>query len=474
MDRKCNIKKKHKEYSKAENVVRTFFIEIYIFLFVPSISKGQETNFIQFNYLFIELKVNGPGETNLFYINEDNQNCRGLIPPDEIQINNGTLIQNPDKIQYLNNEENIVKLIWIGKRINTLHCFFYRCNKITYVDLSNFNSSFVNATSDLFNSCKSLISVNFDKFVTSNVLDMHWMFYNCELLISVDLSNFITNKVNSMDKMFFNCSSLTSLNLSNFDTSNLSWMGNMFNGCVNLAYLNLQNFREVKESITINNVFNNTPDNILICLNRESAPKLAELITTKNYENCTTIYCEDDWLKHQKKLIKITNICIENCNFNNNYEFEFNSNCYNSCDYGFFIDKENPEIKRCKYNLGMCLLCSNVKPTKNLCISYNDSYYPKENDPHNIYPYINCYKEPEGYYLDINKYKKCYHSCKLCIYGGNNITHNCKQCKDNFSFNLTYQKSLNAIKIVHIIIILMKMKIIIVLIVPYVLMNIIN
>ena len=91
--------------------------------------------------------------------------------------------------------------------------------------------------------------------------------------------------------MFFNCSSLTSLNLSNFDTSNLSWMGNMFNGCVNLAYLNLQNFREVKESITINNVFNNTPDNIVICLNRESAPKLVELITTKNYENCTTIYC---------------------------------------------------------------------------------------------------------------------------------------------------------------------------------------
>ena len=59
MDRKYNIKKK--EYSKAKTIVRTFFIEIYIFLFIPCISKEQITN-----YLFIELRVNGPGETNLF------------------------------------------------------------------------------------------------------------------------------------------------------------------------------------------------------------------------------------------------------------------------------------------------------------------------------------------------------------------------------------------------------------------------
>ena len=40
----------------------------------------------------------------------------------------------------------------------------------------------------------------------------------------------------------------------------------------------------------------------------------------------------------------------------------------------------------------------------------NDNFYKIENDPFNIGEYINCYKEPKGYYLDKNEllYKKCY------------------------------------------------------------------
>ena len=50
---------------------------------------------------------------------------------------------------------------------------------------------------------------------------------------------------------------------------------------------------------------------------------------------------------------------------------------------------------------------------KNLCSKCNINYYPKENDPLNIGEYINCYKNPDGYYLDMNDslYKKCYSSC---------------------------------------------------------------
>ena len=47
---------------------------------------------------------------------------------------------------------------------------------------------------------------------------------------------------------------------------------------------------------------------------------------------------------------------------------------------------------------------------------------------------VNCYKEPEGYFLDNNLYKKCYYTCKTCNIEGNNTNHNCLDCKENFLF----------------------------------------
>ena len=38
-----------------------------------------------------------------------------------------------------------------------------------------------------------------------------------------------------------------------------------------------------------------------------------------------------------------------------------------------------------------------------------------------------------GYYLDNNIYKKCYYTCKECQKPGNNITHNCTICIDNYT-----------------------------------------
>ena len=82
---------------------------------------------------------------------------------------------------------------------------FYGCQKLTSLDLSNFN--------------------------TANVMEMGNMFYNCSTLTSLDLSNFNTEKVESMMGMFFSCSALTSLDLSNFNTKKVRYMNSMFNAC---------------------------------------------------------------------------------------------------------------------------------------------------------------------------------------------------------------------------------------------------
>ena len=63
---------------------------------------------------------------------------------------------------------------------------------------------------------------------------------------------------------------------------------------------------------------------------------------------------------------------------------------------------------------------------KGLCTKCNVDYYPIEKDPENIGEYINCYKDPEGYYLDINAelYKRCHYTCKTCEMKGNYLFHN--------------------------------------------------
>ena len=64
---------------------------------------------------------------------------------------------------------------------------------------------------------------------------MSGMFYYCNKLSSLDLSNFNTEKVTNMSGMFFGCSALTTIYASdNFKTDKVTVSSNMFGGCTNL------------------------------------------------------------------------------------------------------------------------------------------------------------------------------------------------------------------------------------------------
>ena len=45
--------------------------------------------------------------------------------------------------------------------------------------------------------------------------------------------------------------------------------------------------------------------------------------------------------------------------------------------------------------------------------------------------------------MDNNTYKKCYYTCKECELGGDNITHNCTICNDNYPFSIRYNNYIN-------------------------------
>ena len=235
--------------------------------------------------------------------------------------------------------------------------------------------------------------------------------------------------------MFFKCSSLTSLDLSNFDTSKLTAINGMFESCINLEYININNFDD-SNSYNDASIFGNIPENIVICYNESIAKR--RIIPQIQKKICPVIDCSNNWISKQKKLININNTieCVESCSNTSQYKYEYNGKCYSTCPNGFLYDEYNNITNKCKCELEKCLTCPNVALNKSLCKICNTNYYPKENDPLNIGEFINCYYEPEGYYLEKNKYKKCYHTCRTCNSEGNNLIHNCIECNDNFSFHI--------------------------------------
>ena len=121
---------------------------------------------------------------------------------------------------------------------------FYNCNKLTSLNLSNFNTSNVTDMGSMFYSCNKLTTLDVSNFNTSKVTDMSYMFCNCVNLTTLNLSNFDINKVTNMGFMFSFCEKLTTLNLSNFNTSKVPNMFNMFNSCGSLTTVKVINCDE--------------------------------------------------------------------------------------------------------------------------------------------------------------------------------------------------------------------------------------
>ena len=85
---------------------------------------------------------------------------------------------------------------------------------------------------------------------------MDAMFLKCDSLTNLDVSKFDTSKVTSMQQMFYECSSLTSLDLRNFDTSNVTFMREMFGGCSKLTQITVSNKWVIGSSTIVTNMFN--------------------------------------------------------------------------------------------------------------------------------------------------------------------------------------------------------------------------
>ena len=189
---------------------------------------------------------------------------------------------------------------------------FCECNKLSYLNISNFITSSVTNLSSMFFECNSLKSLDLNNFDTSSVISMDNLFYGCTNLLSLEINNFNFSKVNSFYHMFYGCNSLKSLNFINFYLSNISNVAEIIEGCEStLTYCT---------------------DNKEIFLNNQ-------LFSFLN--NCTYM-C---FVNSQKKIIIEEIKCINgDCIKDDNYAVEFNNICYLSCSEETFNLSSNESL----------------------------------------------------------------------------------------------------------------------------------
>ena len=328
---KLNHKKKKAIKRSIKNKNNIIFFLIIINLF----SSNNQYRKLEINFSYITLKIKGKGNKKIFC--DKFSLFQSKYYPNKIYIN-GELQNIVNHSYYFNRTENYVELLW-NETIDNCRYMFYECFEIVEIDFSHFDTSQVNNMGYMFRDCYSLVSLNLSNFNTSKVTNMNYlfggcsslshidlsnfqtslvsnmgglffgcstitelnlsnfntinvtnmdsMFCGCSSLLSLNLSNFGTSKVSRMESIFCNCSSLTSLNLSNFNISLVKYMRCMFKGCIKLEYINLENFKENNDIRTSNNIFDQVPHNIVVCIkennnNKQIFPQLKEKRKKKN------------------------------------------------------------------------------------------------------------------------------------------------------------------------------------------------
>ena len=182
-----------------------------------------------------------------------------------------------------------------------------------------------------------------------------------------------------------------------------------------------------------------------------------------NYEKTLCIddipdgfYCNDDNQKTIDKCHDNCETCIEGPTEDNNNCLTCKENkcfdlgnCVDKCDNGYFLDTGNITKCKCTSNIA-CHYCSNESKKHNLCESCNndEGYYSKSDEEITNNIFINCYKDPEGYFLEGNnkEYRPCYSTCKKCLGNGNEENNNCAQCFFGYEFKSDFENDKNCYK----------------------------
>ena len=142
---------------------------------------------------------------------------------------------------------------WDMSNCENSQMMFYSDTALTSIgNTSNWNVSKITTTHSMFEGCSKLQSLNTSKWVFSNLTNADSMFSNCQVLTKLDTSNWGMGKVIYFGFLFNNCYALTRLNVSKWDTSNANNFNAMFNECVNLTNIDVSNWKTSNVTQAVN------------------------------------------------------------------------------------------------------------------------------------------------------------------------------------------------------------------------------
>ena len=363
----------------------------------------------------------------------------------------------------------------------SMSSMFYGCKNLTSLDLSHFNTSSSESFQSMFDGCTKLISLNLSSFETSKVVNMEYMFRGCLSLISLNLSNFDTSNVGRMSFMFKGCSKLRDLNISSFNVSKVIIMENMFEYCSSLTSLNLSSFNTVNNKY-MHSMFNGCSSLVSLDLSNFDTHLIADMGSV--FKDCSKLKFLNLSNFNTEKFSNLSYIfsgcselvSLDLSNFNDtNFKNERNlKNMFSNCDSLKYINLENSDLtkemvinvfKDLLYSYDEIIICgindliifnaskifinciindsnlvkykncyiknsNKINNIKNICDICGNIYYKKHHDINNNDSNINCYIKPnDSYFENIN----CYETCKSCDIEGNENSHNCVECNDNFT-----------------------------------------
>ena len=212
----------------------------------------------------------------------------------------------------------------------------------------------------------------------------------------------------------------------------------------------------IKNNNNIENCYQNCSHNIYFkdneyyCTNDDNCPYGYKLINSK--KRCID-ECENDKVYNYK--FKYNNVCYDKCPSNthnsseneylceddlicNDYYYSYDhKTCISTIPDGYYCnDTVLKTIDKCHEN---CKTCDEGGTDENNnCKACKEGYYQIINDN-----YINCYNNPEGYYLNNNFYEPCYFSCKKCNVSGNDNDNKCNECIPTHEFKNDFENNQN-------------------------------
>ena len=160
----------------------------------------------------------------------------------------------------------------------------------------------------LFYGCEQITTINLSSFGTSKVTLMTFMFADCINIKSLDLSKFNTHSLTKADNMFQNLK-LTEIDLSNFNWDNVNSMNEMFISNNKLELVNFGN-SEIKQSVSVTNIFLNCSQRMIIYINKID-PETLFGTYEKNFTiaQCGQLSKESIFSRFNSNKI----VCIQNC-----------------------------------------------------------------------------------------------------------------------------------------------------------------